>query len=122
MSEIWRDKNDTRDMSPSCLATIFLFVVLLAGGFLFLASFLSTRSGDLLKMLYPYAESFAEKDVTAEEMADFSNSWHRIAEQLNADPMSITNGSLALLKDMIIDQNVTKEEIAELKGMTEEEK
>lgn len=74
-----------------------------------------------MKMLYPYAESFAEKDVTAEEMADFSNSWHRVAEQLNADPMSITNGTLVLLKDMIIDQNVTKEEIAELKEMTERE-
>ena len=119
MSEVWRDKNDTRDTSPSCLATIVLFVALLGGGFLFLAAFLSTRSGDLLKMVYPLTEAFIEKDATAGERADFSNSWFSIAEKLNGDPMSLTNNSLALLKKIIIDQSVTKEEIAELKEMTE---
>ena len=119
MSDVWRDKEDRRNFSPSCLVTVLLFSAALILGLLFLANFVTERCGDLLKMTYPYVTPFVEKDVTVEEQAEFSNSWFRVADCINKDPLILTNRSVMIIKNIVLDHSVSKEEIAELTKLAE---
>ena len=119
MSEIWRDKDDKRNFSPSCLVTALIFSAALMLGLFFLANFVTEKCGDLLKMTYPYVSPFMDKDVTNEEQAEFSNSWFRIADCINRDPLILTNSSVMIIKNVVLDRSVSKEEIADLKKLAE---
>lgn len=119
MSEVWRDKDDKRNFSPSCLVTVLLFGVALILGLIFLANFVTERCGDLLKMTYPYVTPFMEKDVTEEERAEFSNSWFRVADCINRNPLILTNRSVMIIKNVVLDHSVSKEEIADMKKLAE---
>jgi hypothetical protein len=119
MSEIWRDKDDKRNFSPSCLVTALIFSAALILGLFFLANFVTEKCGDLLKMTYPYVSPFMDKDVTAEEQAEFSNSWFRIADCISRDPLILTNSSVMIIKNVVLDRSVSKEEIADLKKLAE---
>lgn len=119
MSEVWRDKDDKRNFSPSCLVTVLLFSAALILGLFFLANFVTERCGDLLKMTYPYVMPFVEKDVTEEERAEFSNSWFRIADCISRNPLILTNRSVMIIKNVVLDHSVSKEEIADMKKLAE---
>ena len=119
MSEVWRDKDDKRNFSPSCLVTVLLFGVALILELIFLANFVTERCGDLLKMTYPYVTPFMEKDVTEEERAEFSNSWFRVADCINRNPLILTNRSVMIIKNVVLDHSVSKEEIADMKKLAE---
>lgn len=119
MSEIWRDKDDKRNFSPSCLVTALIFSAALILGLFFLANFVTEKCGDLLKMTYPYVSPFMDKDVTSEEQAEFSNSWFRIADCISRDPLILTNSSVMIIKNVVLDRSVSKEEIADLKKLAE---
>ena len=119
MSEVWRDKDDKRNFSPSCLVTALIFSAALILGLFFLANFVTEKCGDLLKMTYPYVSPFMDKDVTSEEQAEFSNSWFRIADCISRDPLILTNSSVMIIKNVVLDRSVSKEEIADLKKLAE---
>jgi len=119
MSEVWRDKEDARNFSPSCLVTIILFFVASALGLFFLANFVTEKCGDLLKMTYPYVSPFLEKDVTPEEEREFSNSWFSVADSISSDPLILTNSRVMIIKNVVLDRSVSKEEIAEMKKLAE---
>lgn len=119
MSEVWRDKDDTRNFSPSCLLTALVFCAALVLGIFFLANFVTEKCGDLLKMTYPYVVPFFDKDVTSEEQAEFSNSWFRVADCIERDPLILTNKSVMIIKNVVLDRSVSKEEIADMKKLAE---
>lgn len=119
MSEVWRDKDDKRNLSPSCLVTALVFCAALILGLFFLANFVTERCGDLLKMTYPYVVPFMDKDVTSDERKEFSNSWFRIADCISRDPLILTNSSVMIIKNVVLDRSVSKEEIADLKQLAE---
>ncbi|MBQ7555977.1 hypothetical protein IJS98_05955 [bacterium] len=80
---------------------------------------MTERCGDLLKMTYPYVTPFMEKDVTEEERAEFSNSWFRVADCINRNPLILTNRSVMIIKNVVLDHSVSKEEIADMKKLAE---
>lgn len=114
MSGVWRDKNDVKVWSPSCLATVVLFLVALCVFAYCLSAFLTEKSGKLFAAVYPLMEPMVEEEAGPEERAAFSNAYFRIAGKIDEDPMIITNKSLLMLRDIVMDQRISREEIARL--------
>lgn len=119
MSEIWRAKNDTKVYSPSCLATIALFIVTSLALFFGLSAYFTERSGDLFKACYPLLEPLLEDSATAGEKAGFSNAFFRIAQSINEDPLILTNKEMLLVRDIVMDQRISREEIAKLESLAD---
>lgn len=119
MSEIWRTKNDTKVYSPSCLATIALFIVTSLALFFGLSAYFTERSGDLFKACYPLLEPLLEDSTTAGEKAGFSNAFFRIAQSINEDPLILTNKEMLLVRDIVMDQRISREEIAKLESLAD---
>ncbi|MBO7434745.1 hypothetical protein J6U76_01945 [bacterium] len=119
MSEIWRTKNDTKVYSPSCLATIALFIVTSLALFFGLSAYFTERSGDLFKACYPLLEPLLEDSATAGEKAGFSNAFFRIAQSINEDPLILTNKEMLLVRDIVMDQRISREEIAKLESLAD---
>lgn len=117
MSEIWRAKNDTKVWSPSCIATILLFTAVSLAFFFGLSAYFTERSGDLFKAAYPLLEPLLEDSATEGEKADFSNAYFRIAQSINDHPLILTNKELLLVRDMVMDQKISREEIAKIEAL-----
>ncbi|MBR5902165.1 hypothetical protein IKZ40_07435 [bacterium] len=117
MSEIWRAKNDTKNWSPSCIATILLFAATSLAFFMGLSAYFTERSGDLFKAAYPLLEPLLEDSVTDNEKAGFSNAFFRIAQSVNEHPLILTNKEMLLVRDMVMDQRISREEIGKIEAL-----